>query len=182
VSFKETLSPEEAAAFRRLDMLTGDGLSRLSMNWLESGLGGASVAALAGETDATVRDHGTLFDEGLAECEVALPSEQMATWVVIGTLLRAVSAGSDTIDRVWHLVDWLCQRDVALFPPVERSPKYRPFAGERLRLHTLWGLLVGLDHTEGDASATEQIERKIAAECARVLAEYYVTPPADIPD
>jgi hypothetical protein len=173
------LSPEQAAAFWRLEMLTGDDISRLAMQWLEEGADSLAVAALAGETGATVRDHGEAFERCLRELGAAAPlSEREAAWRYIQTLLIAVREGAAAPIDATHDVLTMDRKGIAIFPARNLAWGGTQYAGEELGIESMLGLYWTLDDADASKRVVEQATTDLKAECLRVLEVFYTDPRA----
>lgn len=172
------LSPEQAAAFWRLGVLTGDDISRLAMQWLEEGVDSLAVAALAGESNATMRDHGEAFERCLRELGVhATLSEREAAWLYIRTLLIAVRVGAAAPLDATHDILEMNSRGIGIFPVRNLAPDGKAYAGEELGVEGMLGLYWVFDDSDATQSELEQAATKLEAECLRVLKVFYTDPP-----
>lgn len=103
------LTPELAAAFRALDLITPGQLALLGLEWLEQGLDTYTLRILAGEDSsdrASMPDIGPLFERALHELGVSMPEKQVAAWQVARYYARQITEGhlspQDGADRIWR--------------------------------------------------------------------------------
>lgn len=173
--FAGDLTPTEAAAFWRLNLLNSDDLSRLSMRWIELGLQSDNVGALAAERVLTVREHGPWFEKALGELGADAPaSDEAAAWIVIRALLRAIVDGAVAplagASDVIHGIPY----GTALFPLRNLAGDGKAFVGEELGIEKLWGLYYSHDEWGVDQ---DELARDIRLEAKRVLDEFYTHSP-----
>ncbi|MBL8545101.1 MAG: hypothetical protein JNL81_01480 [Hyphomonadaceae bacterium] len=172
------LTPVQASAFWRLGRLNGDDLGRLAMQWLEEDQPSESVAVLAGESDITLAEHGALFERCLRELNVSPPSERLAAWLYIQTLLQAARDGADPLDVVDDAL-FVDHKGIALFEPRNLAGDGKAYAAEELGMENLLGLYWTLDDPNLTPKEVKCAMDEMKDECARVLAVFYTEPPND---
>jgi hypothetical protein len=179
--YRGPLSPEQAASFWRLGMLTGDDISRLAMQWLEEGSESPAVAGLAGQADVTLRDYGAAFERCLRELGADMPSsERAAAWRYIQTLLIATREGTIAPLDATHDILAMNHRGVALFPVRGLAPDGKAYGGEELGVEMMLGLYWVFDDVDASEKELADTAAELKAECLRVLDAFYTHPPSDL--
>lgn len=176
--FSGALTPAQAAAFWRLNLLDGDDISRLAMDWLEAGSASDNVAVLASETNTTLWEHSARFEATLKElgADPAM-SKERAAWFTIRTLLGAIAAGDiNPLDGAYDIIA-LQRAGFDLFPLRNLASDGRPYAGEELGVEGILGLYYELDDVDIRGARAVQATRELRDEAARVLEAFYTSPP-----
>jgi hypothetical protein len=172
------LSPDQAAAFWRLGMLTGDDISRLAMQWLEEGRESAGLAGLAGQSDLTLRDDGASFERCLRELGTGRPlSEREAAWRYIQTLLIAAREGAIAPLDATHDILEIDRKGIGIFPP-RNLAEGKPYAGEELGVEQMLGLYWVFDDVDASEAELAEATSELKVECLRVLDTFYTDPPS----
>ena len=179
--YRGPLSPDQAAAFWRLDFLTGDDVSRLAMQWLEEDATSPTVASLAGQRDLRLVDCREDFEKCLRELGADAPSSKReAIWRVVRTLLIAVKEGTlDALDGAHEIVT-LEREGLDLFPLRNLASDGKPYAGEELGIELIVGLYWTLDDVDSTDAEVVEATAALKAECVRVLEVFYTNPPKDL--
>jgi hypothetical protein len=179
--YQGLLSPQQAAAFWRLNALTGEDVSRLTMQWLEEGTESPTVAVLAGQSNLTLSDSCEAFEKCLRELGAGqVLSKREAAWRYIQTLLIAVRERASTPLDAAHDIVMLQRAGIDLFTPRNLDPDGNAYAGEELGIEMILGLYWALkDVCNSDADVAE-MTAELRVECQRVLDAFYTKPPPDL--
>lgn len=181
IRYQGPLSPQQAAAFWRLNALTGEDISRLTMQWLEEGVESPTVAGLAGQPNLTLSDCRDGFEKCLRELGAGqLLSEREAAWRYIQTLLIAARERASAPLDAAHDIVALQRAGIDLFPRRNLTSDGNAYAGEELGIEMILGLywaLEDVDHCDGDVA---EMTAELEVECQRVLDVFYTNQPPDL--
>ncbi|MBT5954179.1 hypothetical protein HOG98_05610 [bacterium] len=106
----ENMSPLEAAACYKLNLLTSKSIVKIAEEWLIDGLMSPTVAILAGETSPIMSDVGPLFEMCLKELDVQCQGDDISTRVALKVYLKRIVNGDVTPfdgmlfidDKIYH--------------------------------------------------------------------------------
>jgi len=101
-----------AAAKMVLGQLSSRDLVDIAMKALQEGFDSPSLAVLAGETAPIWSEVSPLFERGLRESGVAIPSKRESIWMLLSHLLAQISSGEIDCYEGMGMIDHAIRRNL----------------------------------------------------------------------
>lgn len=102
------MKPEEYAALYKLDMLYGEKLPSIAMEWIETGYDSDALIELAWESFPTLGDAAPLFEQGLKDIGVEIPLKERALVLLGNIYCKQILSGElspyEGANTIWNNV------------------------------------------------------------------------------